>query len=225
VTPDKKGWTWIAVDPHDEITEALQYGRITPVEADARLRDLGLAPLFPEPDPAHFDAKREAHWTLPMSIAWIAWRSHTEVAKVSERFREKCFFWEQKTWQVGVDGPTYTGWFSKWSGPANLLFLMTTEDSRRAHGTLPQGALSIVTARDALWNALERGVLQGTGVSVSSGERMVILDYEWRKLVNVVEGGGTMSLFAASADQSSRNEPLWTFSSTAQVSLACGRLP
>ncbi len=176
-------------NPRDALTEALQYGRITPAQAEARLRELGLAPLLPQPDPVDFDPMREAHWTLVMAIAWVAWRSTTEVAQVSERFREKVLYLEEKTWRDGPEGPHYTGWFAKWGGPANLAYLLTRESNHRKHDTLPRDALTITEARDALWSALSRAALQATGIDTASGMRVSVPDHEWRTLVDVVEGG------------------------------------
>jgi hypothetical protein len=53
----------------------VEYGRLSPAEAEGRLRQLGLKPFESRPDPSHFDPMTEAEWTLPMAAAWFIWRS------------------------------------------------------------------------------------------------------------------------------------------------------
>ena len=60
-------------DPRDELAEAVQYGRMRPEAAEAKLQELGLPPLAPQPDPLNFNPMEEVWWTLPMTVAWIAW--------------------------------------------------------------------------------------------------------------------------------------------------------
>ena len=53
----------------------VEYGRLSPAEAEGRLRQLGLKPFESRPDPSHFDPMTEAEWTLPMAAAWFIWRA------------------------------------------------------------------------------------------------------------------------------------------------------
>src|SRR5262249_26229197 len=76
--PTMRG-TMMQTDPRDELAEAVQYGRISPQEADDKLKLLGLPPLAPQPNPADYDPMREVWWTLPMTVAWIAWRTSADV--------------------------------------------------------------------------------------------------------------------------------------------------
>jgi hypothetical protein len=158
----------MGTDLRDELVDALQHGRTTPNEAEARLKDLGLAPLAPEPDPTDYDPMYEVWWTLPMAVAWIAWRTSTVVARASDAFRTQVFHWQQKRWQVGMDGPVYEGFFLQAGVPANLVYLAVAEASHKTQGTLPKGAMSIQLAKELLWNALGQNALQATG---SSGGR------------------------------------------------------
>ena len=65
---------------------------MSPDEAEAEAARLGLPPLASQPDPNKFDPMDEAWWTLPMTIAWIAWRNHTEVLDCYDPFRLACYF-------------------------------------------------------------------------------------------------------------------------------------
>jgi hypothetical protein len=80
-------------DPRDELAEALQYGRMKPEEAEAKLKELGLPPLAPQPDPANLNPMREVWWTLPMTVAWIAWRTSEDVRDVWDEYRREQTVW------------------------------------------------------------------------------------------------------------------------------------
>jgi hypothetical protein len=45
----------MAPDPRDELIDAVNCGRLTPNEAEEKLRELGLPPLSYQPDPANFN--------------------------------------------------------------------------------------------------------------------------------------------------------------------------
>lgn len=70
--------------------EAVESGRFTPARAEAIAARLGLPPLNPPPayDPAKVD-----RWTLPMALAWIAYRDLGEVAKWAAEYREQAREW------------------------------------------------------------------------------------------------------------------------------------
>lgn len=56
----------------------------------------------PEPDPADFDPNQEIFWTLPMAIAWIAWRDPAKVRDQWDQYRKAC--WER----AGEESPRGT---------------------------------------------------------------------------------------------------------------------
>src|SRR3954462_8238264 len=90
-------------DPRDKLFEDVRYGRITPDEAEAKAKRLGLEPLAPQPDPADFNPMGETWWTLAMAVAWIASRSHTEVLRVWDQYRLQCSDWHFREWRVGFE--------------------------------------------------------------------------------------------------------------------------
>jgi hypothetical protein len=124
-------------DPRDQIADAVQYGRMTPDEAEAKLKELGLPPLAPQPDPSDFDPMAEAFWTLPMVVAWIAWRSTSYVTQAWDEYRRQASYWEHKPWRHGVDGPVHRGWFPRPAAPGSLSILLLKECYQRAHHTFP----------------------------------------------------------------------------------------
>ena len=176
-------------DPRDELAEAVQYGRMTPNDAEAKLKELGLRPLAPQPNPADYNAMNEVWWSLPMTVAWIAWRTSADVREAWDRYRKELTYWKHEHWQVGFDGPVYEGFFLKPAAPASLSTLALTEIYRRAEGTQPKEALSIKDAKAALWTALSLGALEATGKLNDLAARVVIPEHEWRDLVDVERSG------------------------------------
>lgn len=77
----------------DLLIDDVQYGRKTPAEAEAEAVRLGLGPFARRPDPADFDPVNEAWWSLPMTIAWILWRSRDQVREYWDEYRIECIDW------------------------------------------------------------------------------------------------------------------------------------
>jgi hypothetical protein len=53
----------------------VQRGEMTPADAESEAKRQGLGKLASEPDPNDYDPMREPFWTLPMTVAWIAYRA------------------------------------------------------------------------------------------------------------------------------------------------------
>src|SRR5262249_22556593 len=176
-------------DPRDEIAEAVQYGRMTPTEAEAKLKELGLPPLAPQPNPADYNPMGQVWWTLPMTVAWIVWRTSDEVCEAWDTFRKKGSMWEHRPWQLGFDGPFHEGWHLKPRPPASLSLLALTEIYERSAGTFPDDAISISDAKASLWQALEAGALQATGKRCAAEPPTPIPEHEWQNLVDFEEDG------------------------------------
>jgi hypothetical protein len=131
--------------PRDELAEAVQYGRISPPEAEEKLKLLGLPPLAPQPNPADYDPMREVWWTLPRTVAWIAWRTSADVRDAWDNFRREESVWLFEKWRVGFDGPVQQGWHLRPKTPASLSVLGLAETWRRQAETDRRrlGALSV----------------------------------------------------------------------------------
>jgi hypothetical protein len=169
-------------DPRDEIADALKYGQLKPEEAEARLLELGLPTLAPQPDPANFNPMGETWWTLPMALAWIAWRSPREVLEAWDPYRTECWDWHFREWRVGPDGPVHAGYFSEQREPATMMLLILREKYDRAQSALPEGFIPVLEAEAKLWKALSDGALPASGIDRGSGERVVIHADRWRDL-------------------------------------------
>jgi hypothetical protein len=174
---------------HDSLFDALRYGKMTPDQAELMAKRSGLPPLAPQPKLADYNATLEAWWTLPMTIAWIAWRSNAEVVEVWDSYRLECSYWHFRKWRIGFSGDVHKGYFLERKRPATVSRLVLSENYRRAHGTLPSGAISVKEARAGLWKALAEHLVQATGIRTETRQRVVIEDYEWRDLEYFEERG------------------------------------
>src|SRR5262245_20915646 len=138
----------------DDLIHKVRYGELTPDAAEAEAARIGLAKLAVTPDPAQFDPFKETWWTLPMAVAWIAWRSPREVRECWDPYRSECLDWHFKKWRVGFDGPAHAGHFLERRRPATLSWLSSAERYDSVRRTLPNGAISIKEAKAKLWAAL-----------------------------------------------------------------------
>jgi hypothetical protein len=179
----------MVIEAQDELAEALQYGRTTPIEAEAKLKELGLPPLAPQPNPADFYPMNEVWWSLPMTTAWIAWRTSADVREFWDTYRREQTDWIFERWRVGFDGPVHEGWNLKPRRPASLLDLKLTEIWRRREGAIPDGALSVADATNRLWKALASGALEAIGKPNALEPSLPIPEHEWRDLAAVEEKG------------------------------------
>jgi len=187
-------------NPRDEIKDALKYGRLKPEEAEARLQELGLPPLASQPDPTAFNPMGETWWTLPMTLAWIAWRSPREVLEAWDSYRAECWDWHFREWRDGPVGPVHAGFFSAQREPATMTWLFLREGYDRAHSKLPKGFISVAEARANLWKALGDASLQATGIDRRRGERVAIQADHWRDL-EITEEHNRVILLARRANR------------------------
>jgi hypothetical protein len=95
----------------DDLITMVQRGEMTPDDAEAEAKRLGLDPLAAEPDPNDYDPMREPFWTLPMAVAWIAYRTQDAVRNWWNEYRKECWDWHFREWRVGPDGPVHQGHF------------------------------------------------------------------------------------------------------------------
>ena len=170
----------------DDLLEDVKYGRMTPGEAEAEAVRLGVGKLASKPDGSQFDPMREPWWTLPMAVAWIAWRSPDKVRECWDPYRAECLEWHPKRWRVGLDGPIHAGFILEQRRPATLSRLWFVEKNE---ASLPKEAINISEAKAKLWNALGENAFQATGISTDTGKRVVIPDYAWPDLKNIEERG------------------------------------
>jgi hypothetical protein len=156
----------------DQLIDDVQHGRKTPTEAEEEAARHCVGPLASAPDPIEFDPMKEAWWSLPMTIAWILWRSKDQVREHWDKYRLECWDWHFGRWQVGVHGNVQEGWFLKQRPPASMEQMMIAETYEAICGGPPRLARSAGQAKESLWRALAQGVISASGVDTQSRRRL-----------------------------------------------------
>jgi hypothetical protein len=131
----------------------------------------------------------ESWWTLPMAVAWIAWRDPEEVLNYQDAYRVECLDWHFRTWRIGFDGPIYKGHFLEARPSATLSSLFLADCYKTANGDPGETTPRAREAQGRLWKALQENLLQATGIPTDGDQRKPISDYEWRDLQLVEERG------------------------------------
>ncbi len=157
----------------------VQNGEMTPEEAEAEAKRLGVGPLRKVADPAQFDPTSKATWTLAMAVAWIVWRTPDAVRENWDDYRRECFDWEPAPCCRRIEGgvfacPTKTSLTgSPQTGEATSTASGPDEDRK---------LMSVKSAREQLWQALEEGRLTATGERDLSGDPIQIPAHKWPSL-------------------------------------------
>ena len=87
----------------DRLIRRVRIGEITPEEAEAEAERQGFGPLETKPDPVDFDPSQMPNWSVPMALAWIAWRTIEAVREHCADYREKCLLWFPGSWNIPTD--------------------------------------------------------------------------------------------------------------------------
>lgn len=130
----------------------------------------------------------EVGWTLPLTVAWIAWRDPRQLLDWYDPYRAECRFWQFEKWRVGPDGPIHEGHFLKERAPATLVLLSLSEQYDIATDAKTHSA-KVRDAKDRLWKALQEGRLEASGFSTPAMRRKSIPANEWHDLIAIEERG------------------------------------
>jgi hypothetical protein len=96
-------WENFEPSPRDLVIHKVRVGEITPEQAEAEAERQGFGPLATKPNSVDFDPSQMPDWSLPMALAWIAWRSIESVREHCADYREKCLLWFPGSWNVPTD--------------------------------------------------------------------------------------------------------------------------
>ncbi|MDO8397611.1 MAG: hypothetical protein Q7T45_07310 [Bradyrhizobium sp.] len=140
----------------DDLIDKVQYGVMTPDEAEAEAELLGLRRLASHGDKT-LDPLREPDWTLPMAAAWIAYRTSDAVRGQWDDYRLDCWEWRFRKWRVGFDGPVHEGHFLEQCSRATLAKLSISDSVDQRAARDPLFSMTVQEAIDALWIALRGG--------------------------------------------------------------------
>jgi len=169
-------------EARDELIGKVNYGELTPDEAEAEAKRLKLAPLRSLPDPRDFNPAKEAQWSLPMAVAWIAFRNLGDVREWWDKYRTQCWEWYWRKWRVGPDGEIHEGWFleQRHNPTLALMGIASALDERPDRD--PKYSMTIGEAKAALWTALQTDCFTASGVDQECGRRVPIPALTWYQL-------------------------------------------
>ena len=163
----------------NDILDKLQRGQIKLEEAEKAAADANLPPLASRPPPGQFDPDKRAHWSLPMTLAWIASRDVELVRTFDDEYRQECWDFEFKALRLPrADGnqdnyESRDGWHLVQRSPASwtntLIFLRCDQ-------------LDAPKAESELLENLERGTLHAEAVRVDDRALITIPASEWSRL-------------------------------------------
>jgi hypothetical protein len=153
-------------------------GEITQEQAEAEARAAGFGTLERHPNPADYDPIREPFWTLPMTLAWIIYRSADPVARLMDSFQAETRIW-LPTDYVGENGKTEKR--LNLISPQRKSALDVINHAIKADDSLSQ-ALSGIKARDELLRTLKSGQLQAFGIRPGESQHTSVPPITWETI-------------------------------------------
>jgi hypothetical protein len=155
-------WEKWEPDARDILIDRVRRGQLSPEEAETEAAKQGFGPLATVPDPLEFDPDEVPCWSLPMALAWIAWRNTNSVREHCAEYCENWLHWVPGSWNVPtndeaefarIDG--YELKSVRHSTAGRLLFVEAYLDSARS---LPSTRhMTVSKAEKQLFAALAAG--------------------------------------------------------------------
>nr|WP_041757222.1 hypothetical protein [Bradyrhizobium sp. ORS 278] len=125
----------------DLILDRLRRGEITPEIAEQEAQSLGLEPFETKPDPCEFDPDSMHWWSVPMALAWIAWRNTASVREHCAEYREARLIFVSVAMNIPINGGTefqrVDGHELKPLGPSTIARLSLDETYLQSTKNLP----------------------------------------------------------------------------------------
>jgi hypothetical protein len=176
-------WTDFEPSQRDILIHRARIGEITPDEAETEAARQGVGPLATKPNPVDFDPSRMPDWSLPMALAWIAWRTIDAVREHCAEYREEYLLWFPGSWNVPTDdGKEFErvdGYELRSLRRSTSVRLVLVESYLRSAGNLPSTRqMTIEKAEKELFAALSAGHLVAIGKD-DAGKVVDIPQREW----------------------------------------------
>lgn len=173
-------WTTEQQAIRDELYEKASRGAMTPDQVELEAERLGVGPLGGCPPNEKYDPMKQQFWSLPMAVAWIAWRSADAVRQYWNAYRTECWDWRESAYRDAETQTTRHGYIVEQRRPASLSLLSIAaamEDSGH-DGTR---VMRPGEARDALWIALRTDCFRASGIR-EADRRVEVPPLEWIEL-------------------------------------------
>ena len=173
--------------------DLLRAGEIDPPEAERRATGLGIGPLRALPPKELFAPEKQPHWTIPMTIEWICWRSLDRVRDLYDDYRTMIFDWRHSSEeQVNAIGEieTCAFWEPIYREPASYVLLgmreaLTLPDDPSELGRI----MSYKMAREELWRVCSTESIRVLAISQLTAKPVSIPVHEWPYLQLVNNDG------------------------------------
>ena len=168
---------WLKQHLSTHLHGEIQNGDLTPIAGNARLATVKLPALdaMPPVQSFHEAVLKEPYWTLPMTVAWIAWRKIDEVVKQFLPYAKQGGHWRESR---GPDQAT-AGWVWESADEPKLSDLMFFEAAETYYDNAP--LKFIKESREELWRALQSGEIIAIG-SEGGGSHQKIASERWASL-------------------------------------------
>lgn len=168
---------WLEQHLSTHLHGEIQNGDLTPIAANARLATVKLPALdaMPPVQSFHEAVLKESYWTLPMTVAWIAWRKIDDVVKQFFPYAKQDGHWRESR---GPDQAT-AGWVWQSADEPKLSDLMFFEAAETYYDNAP--LKFIKESREELWRALQSGEIIAIG-SEGGGSHKKIASERWASL-------------------------------------------
>lgn len=188
-------------DTREFLIAKVEAGGLTPLEAEAEAALLGIGSLETSPDPDEFNPSREPYWTLPMAMAWIAYRTPDAVRRAWNEYRSQCRHW---FYQDGWRSAEASGYRLVPLETASLLSLRLAEQLEDRTDRDSEYSASVDRALESLIIGLRSSCLEATGIASDTGVRETIPDLAWHELA-IIETDGDVTRPRSGAGKSYRD--------------------
>jgi hypothetical protein len=176
-------WQEQEPSPRDILIDRVRRGEITPEQAERDAEMQGIGPLATTPYPIEFDPDEMSWWSLPMALAWIAWRSSKSVREHCAEYRENCWQWIPGSWNVPTNDTAeferIDGYELRAVGRSTVCRLSVLEIHLSAIRELPSTAeMTVSQAEKQLFAALAAGQIVAIAKN-AAGHVVDIPQREW----------------------------------------------
>jgi hypothetical protein len=176
-------WEIWEPSPRDILIDRVRRGEITPEEAEQEAENRGFGQLATKPDSVEFEPDEMPWWSLPMAVAWIAWRNSKSVREHCTEFREKWLHWVPGSWNVpinnGTDFTRIDGYELKELGKPTVCRLSLVDAYLTSTETLPPTTqMTVAKAEKQLFAALAAGQITAIAKD-ATGQVVQIPQREW----------------------------------------------
>jgi hypothetical protein len=176
-------WEKWTPSPRDNLIDQVRRGQITPDEAELEAEKQGFGPLATTPDPIDFDLEGMPWWSLPMALAWIAWRERKRVREHCAEYRNDWLIWVPGSWNVptddGAEFARIDGHELKAVGPSTACRLEMIETNLKSTGLLPPTTrMAVSQAEKQLFATLAAGQIVAVAKDVE-GRIVDVPQREW----------------------------------------------